>query len=84
LFAALQSEYSVVVGSGDNDGSDPQNFINLAADRGVQVEFSEGFREYLFNDYPGFPRQNPETFPQFTRVMKAWLEKIACALKGSA
>lgn len=61
--------------SAAKSGSDERNFVNKAHNKGVQLELTDGFREFLFSNYPTKPRINLATFPAFIRTLQRW---IAC------
>ena len=84
LYDVLRKKYSVKLRSGNRDGSNPQNFINIAVNQGVQLELSEGFRNHLFVGYPRSMARHPETFPEFIRTVRAWLREIEHKLRPAA
>lgn len=61
-------------------GQSPQNFINLAAQRGIQLELTDGYRRSLFSNYPARPKPNRE-FDRFIALGREWLMKTEHLLK---
>ena len=68
--------YPAVAASRGILGEDDRNFINLAAMKGLQLEFSAGFRKRLFPSFPGSLQRHPTDLPAFVEVLRGWLVDI--------
>ena len=57
-------------------GRSERNFINLAQQKGVQIELSVGFRRSLFPGFPNTMQRTPGEFKRFVRCMYTWLLEL--------
>ena len=72
--------YQIRRASEDLKGEHRGNFVNLAHQKGIQLELSAGFRRQLF---PGFPRtsqRHPDAFSRFMGAMRTWMESTERSL----
>ena len=72
--------YPVRPASYQRMGQDKRNFINLAQQKGVQIELSAGFRRILFLDYPRTLQPNPSLLQPFLHTMRLWLDSVQSRL----
>ena len=65
--------YPAVPAPRSMDGSSPKSFVNLAREKGIQLELTDGFRNSLFSDYPKRPQPRQKIFDGFIETLRAWL-----------
>lgn len=68
--------YPAICAPKNRKGEDERNFINLAREKGVQLELSSGFRKSLFPDFPRTGQKNPRTTQPFISTMQGWLKSL--------